>query len=360
MSPQSASTRAVTLSAPAVFISHCLCAIKGLSVDNSATRSDMFRYDWTVAEVRGIYRQPFPDLIYEAQTIHRQHHSPNKIQRSSLLSLKTGDCPEDCMYCPQSAHYRTNIQPHGMLDRESVLCRAKQAKDEGSTRLCMGASWREIPDGAEFDEVLAIVRGVANLGLEVCCTMGMLTANQAARLKDAGCVYYNHNLDTSPEFYGNIITTRTYEERLETLRYVRAAGMKVCTGGIIGMGEGLNDRISLLLQLASQQPHPESVPINMLVRIEGTPLEQQSSVDPLEFVRVVATARILMPESSIRLSAGRAEMSDETQALCFLAGANSVFAGEKLLTTANAGDDRDSLLLRKLGMEYMKESEVEN
>jgi biotin synthase len=312
----------------------------------------MLRYDWTKEELKQIYRMPFPDLLYQAQTIHREHFAPNEVQCSTLLSIKTGGCPEDCAYCPQSAHYQTNVEREALLPKSVVLAKAKEAKRNGSTRFCMGAAWREVKDGKDFDSVLEIVRDVSELGLEVCCTLGMLSLEQAMQLKNAGCYAYNHNLDTSPEFYETIITTRTYNDRLETLRNVRNAGITVCCGGIIGMGESLDDRLGLLHQLATQNPHPESVPINSLVRVEGTPLESESEVDSLDFVRIVATARIIMPRSFVRLSAGRAEMSDETQALCFLAGANSIFAGEKLLTTPNPGDNHDKKLMRRLGMKF--------
>ena len=312
----------------------------------------MLRHNWTLEEVRGVYGQPFPDLIYQAQTIHRERFSPTTIQRSTLLSVKTGGCPEDCAYCPQSAHHKTGVERHGILDTEEVLGKAKIARDSGSTRFCMGAAWREIRDGKEFDQILELVRSVSDLGMEVCCTLGMLSEEQAHRLKEAGCHAYNHNLDTSPEYYGKIISTRTYQERLDTLKRVRNAGITVCCGGIVGMGESIDDRLELLRQLATQNPHPESVPLNLLVRVAGTPLSEQTAVDPLNFVRLVATARILMPTSYVRLSAGRTEMSEELQALCFVAGANSVFSGEKLLTTPNPSNDDDVALMKKLGLTY--------
>jgi biotin synthase len=299
-----------------------------------------------------VYSQPFPDLIHQAQTVHREHFNPHEVQRSTLLSVKTGGCPEDCAYCPQSAHYKTGVERHNVLPKDVVRAKALQAKESGSTRFCMGAAWREVKDGKDFDAILDLVREVRGVGLEVCCTLGMLNESQAQRLKEAGCYAYNHNLDTSPEYYGEIISTRTYQDRLQTLQNVREAGMTVCCGGIVGMGEGPKDRIGLLVQLANQPTHPESVPINMLVKVEGTPLANEQKVDPLEFVRMVATARIMMPKSMVRLSAGRMEMSDETQALCFVAGANSVFAGEKLLTTPNPGDDHDNKLMQRLGMHY--------
>ncbi len=316
----------------------------------------MLRFDWTLKEISEIYHQPFLDLIYQAQTVHRENFPGGKVQRSTLLSVKTGGCPEDCAYCPQSAHYKTGVERHGVLPVDFVREKALQAKSQGSTRFCMGAAWREVKDGKEFDGILDLVREVSGLGMEVCCTLGMLSESQAERLRDAGCYAYNHNLDTSPEFYGSIISTRTYQDRLNTLSNVRKAGITVCCGGIVGMGEKPNDRLGLLQQLASQNPHPESVPINMLVRVEGTPLAQENPLDPLEFVRMVATARILMPKSFVRLSAGRREMSDETHALAFLAGANSIFAGEKLLTTQNADEDNDIRLLERLGMSFLKEA----
>ena len=312
----------------------------------------MLRYDWTIPEHRRIYSQSFPDLLFQAQTAHRRHFSADEIQRCTLLSIKTGGCPEDCSYCPQSAHFETGVEAHAVLPRDYVMEKARQAKSEGSTRFCMGAAWREVKDGREFDAVLELVRGVNSLGMEVCCTLGMLTDDQARRLKQAGCHAYNHNLDTSPEFYGQIITTRTYQDRLDTLKRVRSAGITICCGGIIGMGESLDDRLGLLMQLARQNPHPESVPINALQGVEGTPLAPQPRVDPIDFVRMIATARILMPASQVRLSAGRVEMSEETQALCFVAGANSIFAGEKLLTQKNNAEDRDQALVRKLGMRF--------
>ena len=316
----------------------------------------MLRHDWTLTEIRQIHIQPFPELLFQAQTVHRQAFDPREVQRSTLLSIKTGGCPENCAYCPQSAHYDTGIERHSVLPPDFVVDKARQAQAEGSTRFCMGAAWREVKDGREFDAVLDLVRSVSAIGMEVCCTLGMLTESQAQRLKEAGCYAYNHNLDTSPEFYGKIISTRTYEDRIKTLRHVREAGITVCCGGIIGMGEKLEDRFGLLMQLANQDPHPESVPINALQRVEGTPLADQPPVDPIEFVRMIATARILMPQSYVRLSAGRVEMSDEAQALCFLAGANSIFAGDKLLTQKNNGEERDRALLSRLGMRFVQEA----
>jgi biotin synthase len=313
---------------------------------------DGLRRDWTTEEALALYSQPFPDLIFKAQAIHREHFNPREVQRSTLLSVKTGGCPEDCAYCPQSAHYNTGVERHSVLPKDVVRAKALQAKESGSTRFCMGAAWREVKDGKDFDAILDLVSEVKSVGLEVCCTLGMLTESQAGRLKEAGCYAYNHNLDTSPEYYGEIISTRTYQDRLQTLQNVRKAGMTVCCGGIVGMGEGSKDRVGLLVQLANQECHPESVPINMLVKVEGTPLAQESKLDPIDFVRTVATARIMMPYSMVRLSAGRMEMSDEMQALCFIAGANSVFSGEKLLTTPNPGDSHDNKLMNRLGMHY--------
>jgi len=322
------------------------------SVSSKNRSSSELKNTWTLGEAQRIYSLPFPDLIHQAQLVHRAHFDPNEVQRSTLLSVKTGGCPEDCAYCPQSAHYKTGVERHGVLPTDVVRSKALQAKESGSTRFCMGAAWREVKDGKDFDAILDLVREVRATGLEVCCTLGMLNESQAQRLKEAGCYAYNHNLDTSPEYYGEIISTRTYQDRLKTLQHVRDAGMTVCCGGIVGMGEKIDDRLGLLVQLANQETQPESVPINMLVKVEGTPLAQGGSVDPFEFVRMVATARVMMPRSMVRLSAGRMEMSDEMQALCFIAGANSIFAGEKLLTTLNPGDDHDNSLMKKLGMHY--------
>lgn len=315
------------------------------------------RHDWTIAEIETIFNLPLPELVFRAQTIHRQFHRADEVQACQLLSIKTGGCPEDCAYCPQSAHYKTDVEREPLMNVESVLERARKAKEEGATRFCMGAAWRDVPDGKQFDDVLEMVRGVRALKMEACCTLGMLNEEQAIKLSQAGLTAYNHNLDTSPEFYGSIITTRTYDERLQTLSRVRNAGITVCCGGIIGMGETEDDRYSLLQQLAGQNPHPESVPINMLVRVHNTPLENEEPIDSFELVRMIATARILMPASFVRLSAGRLQLSDEAQALCFLAGANSVFMGEKLLTTANPESEHDKTLLEKLGMHWQKRDE---
>ena len=307
------------------------------------------RHDWTRAEVRALFVLPFPDLIFRAQSIHRLHFDPCEVQISTLLSIKTGGCPEDCAYCPQSARYDTGVKAEKLLDLDAVVREAQAAKAAGASRFCMGAAWRE-PKHRDLDRVCAMVREVKALGLETCATLGMLTATQAQCLKAAGLDYYNHNLDTSPEYYGAIITTRTYQDRLDTLEHVRAAGMHVCCGGIIGMGEDIEDRAGLIATLANLPAHPESVPINMLVKVEGTPLAPDRDTDAIEFVRTIAVARITMPRSVVRLSAGREEMSDETQALCFLAGANSIFCGPKLLTTPNPERDRDRRLMDKLGL----------
>jgi len=311
------------------------------------------RHDWKREEIRAIYHQPLLELIFQAQQIHRQFHQPGEVQLCRLLSIKTGGCPEDCAYCPQSAHYHTEVKPGALMSVEEVRRAAEKARDEGATRFCMGAAWREVRDGRDFENVLAMVREVASLGMEVCCTLGMLNEHQARRLAEAGLTAYNHNLDTSPEYYGAIITTRRYEDRLRTLEYVRRAGISVCSGGIIGMGESDEDRVGLLHQLAVMNPHPESVPINLLVRVEGTPLGEAEPTDPLTLARTIATARILMPASMVRLSAGRRSLSRESAALCFMAGANSIFFGEKLLTTPNPGRDEDELLFRDLGLRAM-------
>ena len=308
------------------------------------------RHDWTLSEIESIYTTPLPDLIFRAQSVHRIHHRPDEVQGCTLLSIKTGGCPEDCAYCPQSAHYQTSVSRTGLVTLEALTAAATDARAQGATRFCMGAAWRDVPDGPEFDSVLAMVRVVRGLGMEACCTLGMLTQPQADSLAGAGLSAYNHNLDTSPEFYGRIITTRTYDERLATLARVRRAGITVCSGGIIGMGESRAARCRLLQQLSALDPHPESVPINLLVRVDGTPLADRPAEDPLDLVRMIATARILMPASQVRLSAGRLELSDEAQALCFIAGANSIFLGDRLLTTPNPGQTRDELLLDRLGM----------
>ncbi|RUO65318.1 biotin synthase [Pseudidiomarina planktonica] len=307
------------------------------------------RQDWTIEEIESLLELPFNDLLFQAQQVHRQHFNPNEVQVSTLLSIKTGACPEDCKYCPQSAHYHTGVDRERLMAVEKVLHEAEQAKAIGATRFCMGAAWRN-PKDRDMPYILDMVRGVKEIGLETCMTLGMLTAPQAKMLQQAGLDYYNHNLDTSPEFYGDIITTRTYQDRLNTLGNVRDAGMKVCAGGIVGMGEGLRDRASLLMQLANLPQHPESVPINMLVKVEGTPFAELDDLDPFEFIRTVAVARILMPASHVRLSAGREDMNEQMQALCFFAGANSIFYGERLLTTANPEAKRDQELFKRLGI----------
>jgi biotin synthase len=317
-------------------------------------RSAGFRQDWSRAEIETIYTSPLLDLLYRAQTVHREHHAAGTVQGCMLLSIKTGGCPEDCAYCPQSARYRTGIKSQELLSVEETLSAARQARAQGATRFCMGAAWRDVPSGARFDRVLEMVRGVRLLGMEACTTLGMLTQEQADALAKAGLSAYNHNLDTSPEFYKEIITTRTFEDRLRTIARVRQAGIAVCCGGIIGMGEDREARYGLLQQLAAIDPHPESVPVNTLVAVKGTPLGDRPpdalGLDALELVRTIATARILMPASRVRLSAGRIALSDEAQALCFMAGANSVFLGDRLLTTPNPHADRDQRLFDKLGL----------
>ncbi|MDE3170530.1 MAG: biotin synthase BioB [Acidobacteriota bacterium] len=312
------------------------------------------RHDWARDEIRTVYQLPLPELVFRAQLAHREYHRPDEVQMCRLLSIKTGGCPEDCAYCSQSAHYKTDVTREPLMDPAEVIATARRAKAGGATRFCMGAAWRQVNDGKEFDQVLDMVRGVAALDLEVCCTLGMLTQSQAQRLKKAGLTAYNHNLDTSPEFYGEVISTRTYEDRLRTIGHVREAGITVCCGGILGMGESDEDRIGLLEQLARLDPHPESVPINMLVRNEGTPLEDAPEIDPLIMVRTIATARILMPASMVRLAAGRRRMSPEAVALCFLARANSIFTGEKLLTTPNPDAGDDARLFESLGMRALQ------
>jgi biotin synthase len=318
-----------------------------------ATPGALIRHDWTRAEIRALFALPFPELMFEAQRIHRQHFDPAEVQISTLLSIKTGGCPEDCAYCPQAARYDTGVDAAKIMNLDAVLAEARAAKSAGASRFCMGAAWRE-PKDRDLDKVCEMVEGVRALGLETCATLGMLTTEQARRLKSSGLDYYNHNLDTSPEYYGNIISTRTYKDRLDTLGAVRSAGIHVCCGGIVGMGETPEDRVGMIETLATLPEHPESVPINMLVRVEGTPLSDQAELDPFDFVRTIAVARITMPKSVVRLSAGREDMSEQTQALCFLAGANSIFYGPKLLTTPNPGPDRDRELMDKLGMVPME------
>ena len=315
----------------------------------AATTDSAIRNDWTLDEANALLSLPFNDLLFRAQMVHRQHFDPNQVQVSTLLSIKTGACPEDCAYCPQSARYDTGLERERLMEVEAVIEKAKAAKAAGSDRFCMGAAWRS-PREKDMPYVLAMVKGVKDLGLETCMTLGMLDEGKANALAEAGLDYYNHNLDTSPEFYGEIITTRTYSDRLNTLSNVRNAGMKVCSGGILGMGETLQDRAGLLVQLANLPQHPDSVPINQLVKVAGTPLESEGDVDPLDFIRTIAAARIMMPASHVRLSAGREEMSEEMQAMCFFAGANSIFYGECLLTTPNPAANKDQALFRKLGI----------
>ncbi|NRA63699.1 MAG: biotin synthase BioB [Pseudobacteriovorax sp.] len=315
------------------------------------------RFDLTRDEIREIYDMPLPQLIHLAQTVHQKHYAANEVQISTLLSIKTGGCKENCAYCPQSAHYATGVDAHGLLDTKTIVESAKAAKANGSSRFCMGAAWRSPPKkGPQFDRVIEAIKEVRGLGLEVCTTLGMVDEEQAEQLADAGVYAYNHNLDTSPEFYGDIISTRTYQDRLDTLENVRRAGMTVCCGGIVGMGESTDDRIGLLEQLNHLSPHPESVPVNLLVKVAGTPLAENDEIDIFEMVRTIATACIILPVSRVRLSAGREQMSDEAQALCFLAGASSIFSGDKLLTTPNPGQDKDQQLLEKLGMSPVKEA----
>lgn len=309
------------------------------------------RHNWTIKEVRDLLEKPFMDLLFDAQVVHRDYHTHNYVQVSTLLSIKTGACPEDCKYCPQSAHYNTDVEKERLMELERVLDAAQKAKNAGSTRFCMGAAWKN-PKQRDMPYLKEIITGVKDLGLETCMTLGMLTAGQAQELADAGLDYYNHNLDTSPEFYGNIITTRTYQDRLDTLSHIRDAGMKICSGGIIGLGENINDRAGLLVELANLPTHPESVPINMLVKVKGTPLENAEDVEPFDFIRLIAVARIMMPGSAVRLSAGRENMNEQMQALCFMAGANSIFYGCKLLTTPNPAEDSDMQLFRKLGINH--------
>jgi biotin synthase len=304
---------------------------------------------WPRDAVVALFEQPFNDLLYQAQQVHRQHFDANEVQRSTLLSIKTGGCPEDCSYCPQSVHYDTGVEAGKLLDADEVRRAARAAKEQGASRFCMGAAWRA-PKDRDIEKVAELVRTVKDLGLEACCTLGMLTDTQARTLKDAGLDYYNHNLDTAPEAYGRIISTRDYQDRLDTLEHVRSAGMHVCSGGIVGMGESREERAGLIAQLANMDPYPESVPINHLVQVEGTPLHGLDPLDPLEFVRTIAVARITMPTARVRLSAGRQQMSEAVQALCFLAGANSIFYGDKLLTTGNPDWERDQRLFAKLGL----------
>jgi len=314
-------------------------------------QSDL-RHDWTREDVTALFEMPFNDLLFAAQTAHRRHFDPNEVQQSELLSIKTGGCPEDCGYCSQSAKFETGLKASKLMDVDKVLAEAAKAKDRGATRYCMGAAWRN-PKDRDLDAVCDMVRGVKDMGMEACVTLGMLTEDQALRLRDAGLDYYNHNIDTGREYYSDIITTRTFDDRIDTLAHVRDAGIHVCSGGIIGMGEEQKDRADMLMELANLPEHPESVPINSLMKVGGTPLGEVEDLDPLEFVRTIAVAKIMMPASMVRLSAGREHMSDELQALCFLAGANSIFVGDKLLTTDNPGEDHDKALLARLGMKPM-------
>ncbi|WP_409308860.1 biotin synthase BioB [Pectobacterium sp. B1J-3] len=315
------------------------------------------RIYWTLEQAKDLFNKPFLELMFEAQQVHRQHFDPRQVQVSTLLSIKTGACPEDCKYCPQSSRYRTGIETERLMQVEQVLESARQAKAAGSTRFCMGAAWKN-PHERDMPYLEQMVQGVKELGMETCMTLGTLSGDQAERLASAGLDFYNHNLDTSPEFYGNIITTRSYQERLDTLGKVRHAGIKVCSGGIVGLGETVRDRAGLLVQLANLPKPPESVPINMLVKVKGTPLADNDDVDPFDFIRTIAVARIMMPSSYVRLSAGREQMSEQTQAMCFMAGANSIFYGCKLLTTPNPKEDKDVMLFRKLGLNP-QQTEVE-
>jgi biotin synthase len=316
----------------------------------SSPSSDMFRHDWVQGEILALFALPFNDLLFRAQEVHRRFFDANQVQKSRLLSIKTGGCEEDCKYCPQSARYHTGLPAEKLMAVEAVLDDAKKAKDSGASRFCMGAAWRN-PKERDMNAIVEMVKGVRALGLETCMTLGMLTKAQSEELAEAGLDYYNHNVDTSEEFYGEIITTRTYQDRLDTLAHVRGSGMNVCSGGIVGMGEAPEDRAGMLMTLANLPSHPESVPINMLVQVEGTPLAGNEELDILDFIRTIAVARIMMPKSFVRLSAGREAMSDEAQALCFLAGANSIFCGEKLLTTSNPEVDADDALFARLGLE---------
>jgi biotin synthase len=306
--------------------------------------------DWTIKEIGEIYNTPLLELIYNASTVHRQYHDTAEVQVCTLLSIKTGGCPEDCAYCPQAARYNTGVNVQALMKKEDVIAYAEKAREAGSTRFCMGAAWREVRDNKDFDRVLDMVKSVSQLGMEVCCTLGMLTGEQAKKLYDAGLYAYNHNVDTSEQYYADIVSTRTYDDRLNTLNHVRKAGISVCSGGIIGLGETHNDRIGMLHTLSTLPQHPQSVPINALVRVKGTPLQDNPKVDIWDMVRMIATARIIMPATMVRLSAGRAEMSVAEQALCFMAGANSIFAGEKLLTTPNPSFDDDNLMFKLLGL----------
>jgi biotin synthase len=323
------------------------------NIENSVVNAGVVRHDWTVAEISRLLQTPLNNLVFRAQELHRSYFDPNTVQLSTLLNIKSGGCPEDCAYCPQSAHYSSGTEVQPLMSTDNVKDAARQAKERGATRFCMGAAWRN-PKDRDLDRVIEMIAEVKTLGLETCATLGMLTLEQARRLGQAGLDYYNHNIDSSPEFYASIISTRDFADRLQTLEAVRAAGMRVCCGGIIGMGEGVADRARMLMVLANMPQHPESVPINLLVRVAGTPLEHVDAPDPFDMVRMIAVARIMMPASYVRLSAGRAEMNDELQALCFLAGANSIFYGEKLLTTDNPEAARDQKLFARLGLRALQ------
>lgn len=312
------------------------------------------RNNWSATEAKAIYESPFLDLVYKAATVHRQHHESQEVQVCTLLSVKTGGCPEDCAYCPQAARYHTDVKVHKLMEVKEVLDAAATAKEKGSTRFCMGAAWREVRDNRDFDKVIDMVKGINAMDMEVCCTLGMISAQQAERLKEAGLYAYNHNLDTSEEYYNEIISTRQFDDRIHTLENVRKSGISVCSGGIIGMGETVEDRVNMLVTLANLPEHPESVPVNALVPVEGTPLEKQPKVPVWDMVRMIATARIMMPRAMVRLSAGRVMMTDEEQALCFMAGANSIFSGERLLTTPNPGVDHDAALFQTLNLKPRK------
>ncbi len=324
---------------------------------NIANPDQTIRHDWQLEEVESLYALPFADLMFRAQTLHRANFDPNVVQVSTLLSIKTGGCAEDCGYCPQSAHHESAVKATPLMPLERVLENATKAKESGASRFCMGAAWRNLKD-RDLERIAAMVSGVKDLGLETCVTLGMLEGHQATRLKEAGLDYYNHNLDTSPEFYGDIISTRTYQDRLDTLDHVRDANINVCSGGIVGMGENPEDRAGLLMALANLPAHPQSVPINLLVQVEGTPMAEMDSLDPLDFVRTIAVARLMMPKSMVRLSAGREHMSDELQAMTFLAGANSIFYGEKLLTTDNPDTAHDQKLFARLGINILQDSDA--
>lgn len=326
-----------------------------MSLQNSVQDNSEIRHDWDLSEILLMYESPLNDLLFQAQTVHRQHFDPNSMQVSTLLSIKTGTCPEDCKYCAQSGHHQTEVEKEKLLEIEKVLDAAKQAKESGATRFCMGAAWR-CPWDKNMPAILEMVTRVKELGMETCMTLGMLTDRQAKELAAAGLDYYNHNLDTSPEYYPEVVTTRTYQDRLDTLTHVRQAGLKTCSGGILGMGESRDDRAGLLQQLANLPVHPESVPINMLIPMPGTPFEDMGDLDPFEFIRTIAVARIMMPASSVRLSAGRESMNEQMQALCFFAGANSVFSGEKLLTAPNRELASDKSLFQRLGISYIDDA----